>query len=287
MMVQIALPDDDLDFPSSVTDRDSIQIAVGVATNAASPTTQGDLYAYCKNKSGTVGWYSLGVTLDKDTWHRVSFTFDYSQQLCQIRVDGEPAITSNGYLVNDTTSGYDGSWYKLAATASKTQLSSVEVVGSTAIDEMLVTTSSTVAEAAPVIADATGTVDAGSTGVEVKKSWIEAQGITRDAVESNANAPDYAESGMTIAQKYAAGFDVADGKKFELKSMSMSGGKVNFEFNSANIPAGYKYVIQSSTDGSSFTEADTVTGSTAGTKQIDIGSGNVKFYRMKVVKTAE
>ena len=97
MMVQIALPDDDLAFPSGTTTTD-IQIAVGVDKVAGSETT-GALKAWCKPRAGgDPAWVDLGVTYEKDSWHRVSFTFDYANQLCQIRVDGEPVGSANGVL---------------------------------------------------------------------------------------------------------------------------------------------------------------------------------------------
>ena len=275
MMVQIALPDDGLSFPSNVTTED-IQIAVGVDTNATSATT-GELKVYCKNKDNVVGWYSLNKTYDKDTWHRVSFTFDYANQLCQIRVDGEPVITANGILKSGST--LNGAWYKLATATAKTALASVQIIGSTSIDDVLVSEAATVAEALPVLQDAAS----GSTDAGVPYSWIEQQGITRDTT----TAPDGSE--MTVIQKYAAGYDVADGKKFGLQDMTLSGSDVTLKFNSANIPTGYKYVVETSTDGTNFTTANKdVTGATDGTKELtgELSGGNVKYYRLKLT-TAE
>ena len=286
MMVQIATPDDALAFPTGTTESD-IQIAVGVETNAT-------LKVFCKNKTGTAGWYALGTTpYDVGSWHRVSFTFDYAntvKKLCQIRVDGDPILTANGYFSNDTSKnvGADGSWYVL--NAGLTSLTNVQVIGSTAIDELLVKyddAATSVDDVLPVIADADGTTDAASTGVAVKNDWIEQQGITRAAVIANEAAPD--SSGMTIAQKYAAGYDVADGKKFGLQDMTLSGSDVTLKFNSANIPTGYKYVVETSTDGTTFTTADKdVTGATDGTKALtgELSGGNVKYYRLKLT-TAE
>ena len=196
MMVQVALPDDGLAFPSG-TPTEDIQIAVGVDTNAVA--NKGELKIYCKNKSNTAGWYSLGTAalLDKDTWHRVSFTFDYVNALCQVRLDGEPMMTANGYLTTDTTNlpEQNGSWYRLAS--SSTKLVSVQVIGSTSIDDLLVkqdaAAGATVNDVLPELADKNGTNAAG-----VPYSWIEEQGITR----ATTTAPD--GSGMTIAQCHLA-----------------------------------------------------------------------------------
>ncbi len=277
MMVQVALPDDGLAFPSG-TPTEDIQIAVGVDTNAVA--NKGELKIYCKNKSNTAGWYSLGTAalLDKDTWHRVSFTFDYAKALCQVRVDGEPMMTANGYLTTDTSnlSTTNGSWYKLAS--SSTKLVSVQVIGSTSIDDLLVkqdtAEGATVNDVLPELADKNGTNAAG-----VPYSWIEEQGITR----GTTTAPD--DSGMTIAQKYAAGYGVADGKKFELKDMDLSGANAVIKFNPANIPSTHKYVIEASADPSfpagSTTTTD-VTDASTGQANAAMGDGNVKYYRIKL-----
>ena len=251
MMVQIATPDDALAFPSG-TDTSDIQIAVGVDTDAT-------LKIWCANKSDAAAWYSLGSTAyDVGSWHRVSFTFDYVNALCQVRLDGEPMMTANGYLTTDTTNlpGENGSWYKLAS--SSTKLVSVQVIGSTSIDDLLVkqdaAAGATVNDVLPVLADANG-----STG-GVPNSWIEEQGITR----ATTTAPD--NSGMTVAQKYATGLSVTDGQVFAITDMSMSGTKVTLTVPAATARAGHN-TIQYSTDKTSWTDAVT---DASGTVQVDI-----------------
>ena len=278
MMVQIATPDDALAFPSG-TETSDIQIAVGVDTDAT-------LKIWCKNKSGTAAWYSLGsTTYDVGTWHRVSFTFDYAHALCQIRVDGEPILTEYGYLTTDTANlpGQNGSWYTLAA--STTQLSSVQVIGSTSIDELLVkqdAAASSVDTVLPELADATSgenqTVEID--GEDVPKTWIEQQGITR----GTTTAPD--GSGMGVGEKYAAGYEVTDGKKFGVKTMSMVGTTATVTFDAANVKTGYTYVLSTSTDNSTWSDATTISSSEAssGSKTIDLGDAAVKYLKLKVVK---
>ncbi len=270
MMVQVALPDDGLAFPSGTT-TDNIQIAVGVDTNATN-AAKGDLKVYCKNKSDVVGWYSLGQTLDKDTWHRVSFTFDYANQLCQIRVDGDPAITENGVL--KAGSDQNGGWYKLATSTTKTALAEVQIIGSTSIDDMLVSEAATVDAALPVLADA-----AGLTG-GVSNSWIEAQGITRD--QASGNALDYETTGMTVAQKYAAGYDVADGKKFGVKEMTLTNSVATVTFDAATVQPGYSYVLSTSTGDGTWVDGSAID-ATKGTVSITLDAA-VKYLKLKVVK---
>lgn len=209
MMIQIAKPDEALALPTGET-TDGIQIALGVETN-------GTLKAYCTDKTTrTVDWYSLGEkTYAEGEWHRVSFTFDYKEQTCQIRLDGEPLMTEHGALTSDGTGGTTGSWYKLNTTTKK-NLSSVKVVGSTAIDEVVIkqADSGKVTDVLPALADI-----GGSTG-SVPNQWIAEQGITRAQAEA-ATLPD--NSGMSALQKYQTGLPVGDGKTYVITAMSMAG----------------------------------------------------------------
>lgn len=208
MMIQIAKPDEKLVLPSGEK-ADDIQIAVGVETD-------GTLKAYCTDKTtAKVDWYSLGkATYAEGEWHRVSFTFDYKEQTCQIRLDGEPLMTEHGALTSDGTGTSAGSWYKLNTTAKN--LSSVKVVGSTAIDEVVIkqADSGKVTDVLPGLADI-----GGSTASGVPYQWIAEQGITRAQAEA-ATLPD--DSGMSALQKYQTGLPVGDGKTYVITAMSMA-----------------------------------------------------------------
>ncbi len=207
MMIQIAKPDEALALPTGES-TDDIQIAVGVDTD-------GSLKVYCKDKgeNGAVAWYSLDETpYNEGEWHRVSFTFDYANQTCQIRLDGEPLMTKHGALTSDGKGTSDGSWYKLNTTAKN--LKEVKVVGSTAIDEVVIKQADLVADALPALADV-----GGSTG-SVPNQWIAEQGITRAQAEAGT-APD--DSGMTVEAKYLTGLPIGDGKTYAITAMKMEG----------------------------------------------------------------
>lgn len=208
MMIQISRPDEALALPSGET-TDGIQIALGVDTD-------GTLKAYCTDKTtAKVDWYSLGkATYAEGEWHRVSFTFDYKEQTCQIRLDGEPLMTEHGALTSDGTGGTTGSWYKLNTTTKK-NLSSVKVVGSTAIDEVVIkqADSGKVTDVLPALADI-----GGSTG-SVPNQWIAEQGITR--AQAEGDAPD--NSGMTVEAKYLTGLPIGDDKTYAITAMEMAG----------------------------------------------------------------
>lgn len=208
MMIQISRPDEALALPSGET-TDGIQIALGVETD-------GTLKAYCKNRGGVPGWYALGTTeYAEGEWHRVSFTFDYGYRTCQIRLDGEPLMTADGYLTSDPegASAAIGSWYKLN-TATVQKLSSLKVVGSTAIDEVVVKYGEGLGDVQPPLADI-----GGSTASGVPYQWIAEQGITRAQAEA-ATLPD--DSGMSALQKYQTGLPVGDGKTYVITAMSMA-----------------------------------------------------------------
>ena len=86
MMIQISRPDEALALPTGEETTGGIQIALGVETD-------GTLKAYCKNRADVTGWYALGTTeYAEGEWHRVSFTFDYGNGTCQIRLDGEAPV---------------------------------------------------------------------------------------------------------------------------------------------------------------------------------------------------
>lgn len=208
MMIQISRPDEALALPTGEK-ADDIQIAVGVDTD-------GTLKAYCKNRGGVPGWYALGTTeYAEGEWHRVSFTFDYGNGTCQIRLDGEPLMTADGYLTSDPkgASAAIGSWYKLN-TATVQKLSSLKVVGSTAIDEVVVKYGEGLGDVQPPLADI-----GGSTASGVPYQWIAKQGITRAQAEA-AMLPD--NSGMSALQKYQTGLPVGDGKTYVITAMSMA-----------------------------------------------------------------
>lgn len=209
MMIQISRPDEALALPTGEETTGGIQIALGVETD-------GTLKAYCKNRTGVTGWYALGETqYAEGAWHRVSFTFDYGHRTCQIRLDGEPLMTADGYLTSDPegASAAIGSWYKLN-TATVQKLSSLKVVGSTAIDEVVVKYGEGLGDVQPPLADI-----GGSTASGVPYQWIAEQGITRAQAEA-AMLPD--NSGMSALQKYQTGLPVGDGKTYVITAMSMA-----------------------------------------------------------------
>ena len=271
MMFQIAKPDEALALPSGETTSD-IQIALGVEKD-------GTLKAYCKNRDGVTGWYSLGTTeYAEGAWHRVSFTFDYTKNTCQIRLDGEPLMTANGYLTSDPNGATadTGSWYKLNTTTVQ-KISSLKVVGSTAIDEVVVKYGEGLGEVQPPLADIDGSTDSG-----VPYQWIAEQGITRAQAEATT-LPD--NSGMSALEKYQTGLPVGDGKTYVITAMGMMGEgdnnlKATLTVPAMTPPVGRRNVIVYGSDPNSLTEK-AVIGSGATSVVLDVKkatSGVTKIY---------
>ena len=261
MMVQTARPDDELGFPSSERTND-IQIAVAVDSN-------GCFNAYCKNKSGTVGWYKLSNTqYDATGWARVSFLFDYtvSPKRCQIRIDGQPVMSEYGYLTAAGDIAGNGAWYTLANDYSG--VASMKVIGCTAIDDVVMNSVST-----------SYAITAGAEVGNVPCSWYDDYGI---AWTPAADAPD--GSGMTVAAKYNACLSPLDGQKFEIKSVGVKdvGGtkKVTVAVPVPETRADRQIVVDYSTDKTFATKQSTVVGNT-GTVEIEAPASGAMYYRLR------
>ena len=263
MMVQTARPDDELGFPSSENTGD-IQIAVAVDSD-------GKFNAYCKNKSGTVGWYKLSDTVyDATGWARVSFLFDYtvSPKRCQIRIDGQPVMSVNGYLTADAAASdtASGAWYTLANDVSG--VSSMKVIGCTAIDEVVLDSVST-----------SYAIAGGSDASGVPYSWYDAYGIAWTPTAS------YDNSGMSVAAKHDACLSPFDDQLFSVKSMSVAeaNGTATVTVGIPEFVAtpGRKVVIDYGTDKTFATKSTQDVTAGQSTVEITAPAGNVIYYRLR------
>ena len=267
MMVQTARPDDELGFPSSETTGD-IQIAVAVDSN-------GCFNAYCKDKSDVLGWYPLesGANRDAAGWARVSFLFDYANNVCQIRVDGQPMVTANGYVTADKSLTGNGSWYKLAlATTASSAVSSMKVIGCTAVDDIVMNVDA--GYTYPL--DAVNVVDTSG----VPYAWYDQYGL---AWAPSAEAPD--ASGMTVAAKYNSCLSPLDGQTFEIKSVGVKDVSGTKKVTVAvPVPDGTRsdrqIVVDYSTDKTFETKQSVVVGNT-GTVEIEAPASGAVYYRLR------
>ena len=271
MMVQTARPDDELGFPSSENQSD-IQIAVAVDSN-------GCFNVYCKNKSDVLGWYPLesGANRDATGWARVSFLFDYANNVCQIRVDGQPMVTDNGYLTADNSVAGAGSWYKLAlATTASSAVSSMKVIGCTAVDDIVMN----VDEGYTYPMDTVNLVDASG----VSYAWYDQYGL---AWTPGATAPD--GSGMTVGAKYNSCLSPIDGQKFEIKSVGVKDVSGTKKVTVAvptpdSTRTDRQIVVEYSTDSSFATSSTEAVPANATSVDITApAGGSTVYYRLKAV----
>lgn len=259
LMVQASVPDDELEFPDG---SEGVQIAVGVSSNRW-------LQVWCKPKGeNAAAWCDL-VQVADESWHRVTLVFDYDAGFAQVRVDGEPKMTASGYLTPSDSQTETGAWYKLAA---GTQLNSVQVVGSTGIDDFVIKsgTATEVAAATPV----NGSTDG------ILNSWFDKYGLGWGTSNTVINAT----SGMTVAQKYEAGLDPLSDDKLEIKAMAMSADKATFTLPPTD-PAPGKAVKLFSATSSDFSDKDQGTAVNGTTVELNLPGADapVKYYRLETV----
>ena len=259
MMVQTARPDDELGFPSSETTSD-IQIAVAVDSN-------GCFNAYCKNKADVVGWYKLTDTVYPATgWARVSFLFDYPRARCQVRIDGQPIMSANGYITADAAPDdtRPGAWYNLAKDNAN-GVASMKVIGCTAIDEVLMNVDS-----------ATYKLADGAAFDGLPCAWYDQYGISWSA------SGVYDASGMTAAEKFNACLSPLDGQTFAIKSVTADAANSKAVVGipaTVNTP-GRQVVLEYGSTPSMGSETPV----TAGDTTVDVAlpsAGAVQYFRLK------
>jgi hypothetical protein len=258
MMVQVARPDDDLETPET-----GAYIAVAVDKT-------GKFNVYCKDRSGTgsAAWNQLPNEPYTDgTWVRVSLLFDYANGRCQVRLDGQPMMTANGYLdatTTDTTK--NGAWYKLAtATDSSSAVSSLKVVGCTAVDDVVIAAN----------ADNYAIKDnAKADGVPC--AWFDKYGLAWNASATYGGT-------MTVGEKYARCFNpLAEDQTFELKSMSTTSEGVVLGLPTTVETEGREVVLDYGSD-KTF-EQDTTSTPVTGQQSVTIGlpaTDGVIYYRLR------
>lgn len=265
MMVQAALPDDALEDPE-----EGAHIAVAVDTN-------GIFNVYCKNKSGAADWYPLSSKVYADgAWARVSLLFDYGKGRCQVRLDGQPMMTANGYLdatTTDTTK--NGAWYELASTGSS--VSNLKVVGCTAIDDVV------------IAATATGyAIDSEAKTNGVSCAWLDQYGLGWDTTASyDSSKKADGTTAMTVADKYKYCFSPFDGQgeaDFAIKSMGMTDSSVTVGVPEIVATAGRKVVLESATN-ANFSEGKQETPVNANTTTVVIDRvperGKVLYFHLR------
>ena len=251
-------------------------------------------FAMAIDRDGTLkywtgtGWTALGsTTYGEGDWIRVAVVYNNGTTVkrCKVSVDGNACVTPNGYK-DATGSETGGPWYP-TLDQEMTQISSLKVVGTTALDDIKVTYGSN-SSYEPTYQNADGSVvtvpktSAKGSAIAVPLGWFDQNNVATSANTATDG------SNMTIADKYQTGIDPNSGEKFELKSMSMtkSGNTVTAAITvpACNPPAGMGTVkVQTSADKSSWSEGVAPDGTTA-TINLPNGDSNVTYFRMVLEK---
>ena len=264
MLVKVARPDEEL---SGMSDTEA-KFAMAIDTN-------GLLKCWLNN-----AWVALSSTaFTEGQWIRVAVIYDDDGQRCKVSVDGNACVTSSGFKAA-TGDDTNGPWYPVIRTTSA--ISSLKVVGTTALDDIKVAYGTT---STPEYKDASGNpitiakTPATGSDVNIPLKWFDENNVATSAT----TAPD--SSGMTIADKYQTGMDPNGNEKFEMKSMTMTQGETvtaTITVPACTPPSG-SVKIQTSTDKSSW---DAGTAVAAGAESVDVTlkSGNVTYFRMVLDK---
>lgn len=176
------------------------------------------LKAYCKAKGAAADWVTVGE-ISIGAWHRVTLKFDYANNLCQISVDGVPAVSQHGYLnpSNLTDTESTGSWYGLVGENLPTS-SSVEKItfsGCALVDDVVITDNAGMATAPAPTGNAT--IASGEVS-SVPYSTLAKFGV--DATTINSATLD--GTGMTVAKQLACGIEPGSGIAFKATDMALS-----------------------------------------------------------------
>lgn len=269
MMVQAMVPEETLVAPEG----DDVQIAVGV--DKSETGGKGILKVFCIPKGASAAAWCPLKEVEASSWHRVTFVFDYAAGFAQVRIDGEPVMTGSGYLTADASQEKTGAWYKLAVT--KNQLASVEVVGTTGLDDLLITAGDN--------AQADANVEGSTTinGVAIPNAWFDMNGLAWVAGA-------YDDSGLTIAQKYESGLSPFDGAKFVITDMTMSGENAELTIPVVNPPTGYTVILECSSDPEFKTEVTSVPVTVGANGKVTVpvpADKDVVYYRLTSKKSLD
>lgn len=207
-----------LDEASEVLDSlTDAQIAIAAGTSETAGSVP--LMLWCKDKSGTAGWYEVG-TVALATWHHVQFKFDYATKLCQVSIGGMPVVSTYGYLESSTSNtSADGAWYKLA-NESKSSISSISFVGSAKTDDMVFNT-----VAADVVnGNNTAFTPTGVSGVTytIPYETLTKYGVTAETITT----AKLGSSGRTVWQSLECGLDPDSDVQFAATDMTLASGGV-------------------------------------------------------------
>ena len=218
-------PTDELENPTG----DDIRVALAVGTNAANTTTA-PIKLWCKTTSGgSADWVDLAPAVTTGSWVRATLVLDYSASKCSVSLNGDPVLN-----------GTD-KWFYFANNGG-TYVSSITMVGSTMVDDFVVTHTALANYEIP----GGGTAVANAGGVTY--DYINKYGVT--VAQAQSSEPLNAESGMSVADKFAAGLDPKSSTKFALQTMTTTKSSATVTFPGAKGTGNYTVKVGTTKGGS-------------------------------------
>ena len=215
-------PTDELEDPSG----NDIRVALAVGTNAANTTTA-PIKLWCKTtSSGAAQWVDLNSAVETGSWMRATLVLDYDNNKCSVSLNGDPALN-----------GTD-KWFYFANNGG-TYVSSITMVGSTMVDDLVVSHTALTNYEIP---GGDTTVATSGQGSNVTYDYINKYGVT--VAEATSTTPLNVESGMSVADKFEAGLDPKSDTKFELQTMTVaSATAATVKFPGNNPAANYDVIV--------------------------------------------
>lgn len=267
MMVKVSIPDEALAALAITEGGEAYgaKFAVAVDTTTVNNETKG-IFKYFSGATleNPSGWTELSSdTYAADAWVRVTMKFDYTNKKCTVALNGNTCGTYD--LLDNNASA----------------LASIEVKGSTAIDEVVVAQGSLPAFAGN---------EAIAIGAAATKKWLTANDVTWPASDdTDAIAKLDAQYKFGLAPDTSSTAATTLPLSFE-QDASPTTAKLSFPGFGAYGGTG-TYVLKSSTDKTTWTGSTVVTPSGTGvnTAQINLSeltAGTAKYYRIEASDTA-
>lgn len=186
----------------------------------------GVLQLYCRDSEGAAGWQPLddGRTFEQGEWIRVSVYLDCTTspgaEYALIRVNGKAFETAGGaHLPGAPASG--GAWFRTAGGTPDGRIASLNMNGTTKLDDVIKTTEEFTAERSA----ATTAVDG------VPLAWLAANDRGDDP-QSPATSPRRRSLGYTLADIYDSGIDPDGDDPFQITDIRiLDDGRIELELN--------------------------------------------------------
>ena len=240
--------------------------------------TNGCVNLYHKLASGDAAaqWRVVSSNaIPAGTWVRTTFTFDYANHICQLKLNGSPCVSEYGYRSADNLT-HPGSWYYMAK-SDASSLASIDFVGCGGVDDVINAAKDSY----------TPSHDGATATNGVDYAWFDKNGLAWSDPDATS-APG--GSGYTLKQSFQAGTDPCSSNKLYVTTATYTASDLVLTINGC----GPTYVVETSTtpftDGVSGTSAGgTFTQNAAENTTTWTGflpSGNLTYYRVRNTSVA-